>query len=139
MLDCLKSLDPTKGAGPDRIPSHIVIQIAPYIALPLTMIFNQSIQTDQVPEFCKESNVIPIHKKDKKDDVKNYRPISLCNTFSKVFERIISSQIYSYMEKLFINSQHGFIKNRSCITNLLLIQDYISEVLERRSQVMFAI
>ena len=57
------------------------------IALPLRLIF-QSILNDGVfPDDWKKSNAVPFHKKDGKNLIKNYPPISLLPIFSKVFER----------------------------------------------------
>ena len=55
--------------------------------------------------------------------MKNYRPVSLLPIFSKIFEKCIYDKLYSYFEtnNLFTNSQSGFRKGDSCISQLLAI------------------
>ena len=59
----------------------------------------------------KKSNVVPIHKRDSKNLIKSYQPISLLLIFSKVFERLIFNSLFNYFiqNKLFTESQSGFI------------------------------
>ena len=71
----------------------------------------------------KIGNLTPVHKKGDKWNVKNYRPISLLPILSKIFEKCICDSIYSYFEQndLFSACQSGFLKNDSCISQLLSI------------------
>ena len=66
------------------------------LARPLSMIFRMSYDTGVVPKEWRTANVVPVHKKGSKSDVKNYRPISLTSLVSKVFERIVRDKL---MEK----------------------------------------
>ena len=69
----------------------------------------------------KKSNIVPVHKKENKNLIKNYRPISLLPVFSKIYERLIFNSIFSYFIKniLFTRSQCGFLPGDSCISQLL--------------------
>ena len=93
------------------------------IARPLSLIF-QSILNDRVfPDDWKKSNVVSCHKKDSKNLIKNYRPISLLPIFSKVFERLIYNSLYNYFiqNKLLTECQSGFMLGDSCVAQLLSI------------------
>ena len=93
------------------------------IARPLSLIF-QSILNDRVfPDDWKKSNAVSCHKKDSKNLIKNYRPISLLPIFSKVFERLLFNSLYSYFiqKKLFTECQSDFMPSDSCVTQLLSI------------------
>ena len=59
------------------------------LVYPLKLIFKGSIQEGVFPDCWKKDNVVPIHKKESKNLLKNYRPISLLPIFGKIFERII--------------------------------------------------
>jgi len=82
--------------------------------------FHQMV-TGVVPEDWRIANVVPLFKKGKRDLPGNYRPVSLTSVVGKVLERIIRDRIYSYLERneLIGDSQHGFVKGRSCLTNLI--------------------
>jgi hypothetical protein len=54
------------------------------------------------------ANVVPVHKKGSKDDVENYRPISLTSLVMKSFERIIKEELLIRIMPLLDHRQHGF-------------------------------
>ena len=76
------------------------------------------------PDDWKKSNLVPIHKRDSQNLIKNYRPITLLPVFSKVFERPIFNSMFNYsiQNKLFTECQSGFIPRRSCVAQLLPIK-----------------
>ena len=57
------------------------------ITIPFKLIFDQSLKKEKFPEIWKAANVVPVHKKEDKCLVKNYRPTSLLAVFAEVFER----------------------------------------------------
>ena len=71
----------------------------------------------------KKSNVIPIHKKNDKQDIRNYRPVSLLPIFGKIYEKIILNSIFKFLElhNLLSEKQSGFRPNDSCVYQLLSI------------------
>ena len=94
------------------------------IALPLKIIFESAMQSGIYPDQWKKANIIPVHKKNSKNELKNYRPISLLPIFGKIFERCIyDTFMYNYFESnnLLSSCQSGFRKNYSCISQLLAI------------------
>ena len=105
------------------------------IAAPCCHIFNLSIQQGVVPSKWKASNVVPVFKKGDKQDVSNYRPISLLPILSKVMERYIYNKIYPVLKPLIHSSQHGFSSHRSTATQLTMIQNYIGKVMDDGGQV----
>ena len=79
---------------------------------------------------------MPVYKKDEKDHVENYRPISLlCINISKVLERCVLNRINVRLQDLIADCQHGFRSGRSCVTNLLETLDYIGAILDIAGQV----
>ena len=74
---------------------------------------NPSINNGNFPSFLKLANVIPVFKKDCKNSKDNYRPISILKNISKVYERILFSQIELFMNNFFSKFQCGFKKGYS--------------------------
>ena len=85
----------------------------------------------EVPPDWRVANITCIHKKGSKSLSSNYRPVSLTSVACKVLESIIKDHIVSHLKKynLIVESQHGFTKGRSCLTNLLtFLEDVIHSV-----------
>ena len=99
VLDILTNLKPKKAVGIDTIPPLIVKESAHIIAKPLTALINQSIKEDTFPSLAKIASVTPFFKKGDRSLKKNYRPVSVLSTFSKVFEKVIKKQIVCFTNK----------------------------------------
>ena len=71
----------------------------------------------------KKANVVPVHSKEDKMSVKNYRPISLLPIFGKVFERVIYNSLFNCFQsnRLFTRFQSDFLLGDSCTAQLLSI------------------
>ena len=117
----LEKLKEGKSPGPDGIFSTVLRRIKEVIAKPLAYIFNRTIEQGIVPRDWRIANVTPIFKKGRKDEAANYRPVSLTSVVCKILESIIRDRIIDHIDrnKPLKLSQHGFMKNRSCLTNLL--------------------
>ena len=94
---------------------------------PLSIIFHNSLKSSTYPTAWKKANIIPVHKKDNKQFVNNYRPVSLLPVFGKIFENIIFNEIYSFLDrkKLLNTNQSGFQPFDSCVNQLLTITQEI--------------
>ncbi|KFW66388.1 hypothetical protein AS28_06403, partial [Pygoscelis adeliae] len=75
--DLLRHLDAHKSMGPDGIHSRALRELAEELAKPLSIIYQQSWLMGEVPDDWRLANVTPIYKKGRKEDLGNYRPVSL--------------------------------------------------------------
>ncbi|CAM4644234.1 unnamed protein product [Lepidochelys olivacea] len=127
-MDYLEKLDVHKSMGPDALHPRVLKELAAVIAEPLAIIFENSWQTGEVPDDWKKANVVPIFKKGKKEDPGNYRPVSLTSVPGKIMEQVLKEFILKHLEerKVIRNSQHGFTKGKSCLTNLIAFYDKIT-------------
>ena len=66
------------------------------ISLPLQIIFKSMINEGVFPKDWKKSNIVPVHKKESKNLITNYRLISLLPIFSKVFERLVFNALFNF-------------------------------------------
>ena len=130
----LIGLDTSKACGPDGIPARLLKECGQQIAPSLCGIFNQSLSSGQIPTEWKSANITPIHKKDSKEPAENYRPISLLPIVSKVLERCVFNCLYDHVNNLITPLQHGFLRNRSCVTQLLSVLHTIGRNLDKNIQ-----
>ncbi|CAM5088463.1 unnamed protein product [Eretmochelys imbricata] len=124
----LEKLDEHKSMGPDVLHPRLQKELADVIAEPLAIIFENSWRLGEVPDDWKKANVVPIFKKGKKEDLGNYRPVSLTSVPGKIMEQVLKESILKHLEerKVIRNSQHGFTKGKSCLTNLIAFYDEIT-------------
>ena len=108
---------PNKGSsGVDNINNILLKKIANEIATPLTHLVNSSIEQGVFPDIMKCALVIPLYKAKSREEVTNYRPISLLMTLSKVIEKVVYKRVYNYLHSTgqLYESQYGFRNNHSC-------------------------
>ena len=79
----------------------------------------------------------PLHKKGTKEKAENYCPISLTSQICKTFESLIRDHLVEHLEvnRLIRDSQHGFRKGRSCLTNLLTFLDKVTRAVDEGNSV----
>ncbi|GAB0208172.1 mitochondrial enolase superfamily member 1 [Grus japonensis] len=125
--DLLHHLDTHKSMGLDGIHPRVLRELAEVLTKPLSIIYQQSWLTREVPVDWRLANVMPIHKKGWKEDPGNYRPVSLTSVLGKVMEQIILSAITQHVQdtQVIRPSQHGFMKGRSCLSNLISFYDQV--------------
>ena len=121
VIQSVSKLQDNKAAGVDGLNSTFVKKCIEGISRPVTEIFKESIRTGEIPQDWRDAYVTAIFKKGVKTDPGNYRPVSLTSQICKMLEKIIKEEIVSYLEEneLLKDTQHGFRRGRSCLTNLL--------------------
>ena len=108
-------------AGVDGIPPKQLKEIVEQISTPLAKLFNLSLEEGIVRLEWKEANITPLFKKGSRNKPKNYRPVSLTSVVCKLLKTLIRDHMVEFLVKhnLINTSQHGFLKARSILTNLL--------------------
>ena len=127
-LSIINKLKSKNSSGKDEISNKLLKSIKDEIAKPLTIIINQSLKTGIFPEALKIAKVKPLYKKGDNFCLNNYRPISLLPTISKIFERVMFTQLYSYLNahNLLSEQQYGFRSQHSTELACVKLVDYIT-------------
>ena len=126
-----------KSPGVDGISPKILKETVEQISTPLAHVFNMSLKEGIVPFEWKEANIIPLFKKGSRNKSVNYRPVSLTSVICKLLETIIRDHMMDFLikHKLINPSQHGFLKAKSCLTNLLCFLEEITKWVDDGSPV----
>ena len=118
--------------GPDGIPARVYKVAGDILAHPLSMIFNVSMSSGEVPRDWKEALIKPILKKGSRAKASNYRPISLTCVASRLMERCLKREIMDHLvgNELLNSHQHGFRTKKSTLSNLLEYSEAITEAVD---------
>jgi hypothetical protein len=137
VLRKLSELNVSKSMGPDSLHPKLLFELKLELVKPLTRLFNLSIESGKIPHDWKDANVTPIFKKGGRDKPENYRPISLTSIVGKLLESIVKDFLVEHLDKfkLINDSQHGFRKGRSCLTNLLDFMETVTKKLDEGDSV----
>ena len=129
----LNELNVNKSPGPDLLHARVLKEVGPSIVKPLHVIFSQSIKQGKVPVAWKLASVTPVYKnKGSKNDITNYRPISLTSIASRIMESIIRDGLMEYMKEkdLLSSNQFGFTTGRSTVLQLLTVLDKWTKIID---------
>jgi len=133
IIAIIKTLKNSTSLGLDKIPSNIIKFGSEIISSPLADIINCTLRTCIFPNSLKAAKVMPIFKSGDSSQLSNYRPISILNSFSKIFEKIISNRLLNFLNKnqFFYSQQFGFRQNHSTSSALIAFNEYITNALDR--------
>ena len=125
----IKKMRDNKSPGVDGIVPKLLMEGVEQISTPLAKLFNLSLEEGIVPSEWKEANITPLFRKGSRNKPKNYRPVSLTSVVCKLLETLIRDHMVEFLvkHKLINISQHGFLKARSCLTNLLCFSEEITK------------
>ena len=133
----INTMKDNKSPGVDGIPPKLLVETVEQIIIPLARVFNLSLKERVVPFEWKEANIIPLFKKGSRNKSENSRPVSLTSVICKLLERLIIDHMVDFLvrHKLLNSSQHGFLKARSCLTNMLCFLEEITKWIDEGSPV----
>ena len=135
--DLIQNLNPNKSTGSDGISPRLLKAAGVSIVPSLTRLINLSLSLNRVPDMWKNANIIPLHKKEDKDKLNNYRPVSILPVPSKILERIIFKHVYNFFHEhnLLTNHQSGFRPSDSTINQLAYLYHTFSEALDKKKEI----
>jgi hypothetical protein len=133
VINIVSALQNKQSFGFDCIPVNIMKSCISYIAEPIAVIINSSLDTGVFPDILKVAKVCPIFKSGDKSDFQNYRPISVLPSFSKIFEKVVQNRLLSYLHNndILCKNQFGFRKKHSAYMALIDMYDKISLAIDK--------
>ena len=125
-LNCYKSM------GPDDIHPKLLKSLSndPSFVNAVVQLFRKCTDSGILPKIWKTANVTALFKSGSKKEALNYRPVSLTCVICKIYEQLLRSSILDFLEDSIEPNQHGFVRNKSCLTNLLETYDCVINLLE---------
>ena len=117
----IHNLDKKKACQESDIPVKIIKDNIDIFSEFILHNFNNSIFDATFPSELKKADVTPIFKKKDRNNVENYRPVSILPNFSKIYERCLYDQMYKYFNHILSKWQCGFRKGFSTQHYLLVM------------------
>lgn len=133
IFSVVKMMNNKRSFGYDGVPMTLIKRHFIHIVKPVCFLINSAFRSGIFPDALKKSIVMPSYKKNDKNDLSNYRPISLITSFAKIFEKILSNRILKFFRKFNVltTKQHGFTENKSTDTVIFEFLQCITLSLER--------
>ena len=133
IIDIVNSMSNSTSAGIDEVSINILKSVICCIAKPLSIIINLCIMNGIFPEKMKIAKVCPILKSGPNNEFCNYRPISVLPSFSKIYEKIISKRLLSFIElhNIFSPSQYGFRKKHSTYMAIMKFHEKVTKAIDK--------
>ena len=133
IVEKIATLKNNSAPGPDHFPVLLLKNCKKELSKPLYIMFRHSLDHADIAPIHKHGIICPVLKPNSNRHLpKSYRPISLTSHIIKIFEKIISSAIIQHLSdnNLLPTNQHGFLKGRSTLSQLLNQIETITKVIE---------
>ena len=134
VFEALSTLDTSKAMGIDSIGPKILKRCALALYKPLHHLFLLSLSQHSLPSDWRVHLIIPVFKSGDKSSVRNYRPISLLCSVSKILEKPIYDKIIPFVSTSISSCQFGFRPKHSSTQQLLSFLNTVHTILDTHSQ-----
>lgn len=118
-----------KAEGTDNIPAELLKWTGDKVNSCIAKLFNNVLQSQEIPQSWHESLLCPIFKRGKRDDLKNYRPISITISMYKLFMKILTERLSVIVTEteLLHQKQSAFQKEHSTAERIIEVNEVIKD------------
>ena len=115
LSSALKRMSGSRAVGYDGVSLQLIARCFPVVGPHVLRVINRSLVTGKVPTLWKYAKVIPIHKAGDVSQPCNFRPISILSVVSKLAEKLVSTQLMTYLtdNHVLSPSQYAYRPNHS--------------------------
>lgn len=133
----INNLKTNASAGYDNIKVKVIKRLKAVLAPTIAKIINNNIKQGIFPDELKVARITPLYKGGNKQDLNNYRPVSVLPVFSKIYEKVIHQRLITFLEdiKFLKAGQNGFRERRSTLTAATDLLSFIYGNLEKKRNV----
>ncbi len=121
VVSAAKLMSSKKSPGLDGL-SPAIFKAVPELCEQLVDVLHNSEHTGIWPTDMKSALIRPLFKKGDRDDIGNYRPISLLNVDHKIASKAMSMRLLKHMDKIVTPHQAGFVPKRSTHQNAIILK-----------------
>ena len=128
-LKRVRSLARNKAPGKDGIPNEILMNLPEDLPDALHSLCILRYLLGSTPARCKQSQTVLLFKKEDPLDIRNYRPIALADTMTKLYTGLLAECMTDFAEyhDILSSSQEGFRRDKGTARQLLMMQNVLSD------------
>ena len=136
----MKSMKRNKSPGLDGMNIEFYEHFWPLLGGLLVDVFNESFENGILPNSQRSAVLSLIFKKDDKEDIANYRPISLTNVDYRILAFVLARRLQRVIDSILSHDQTAYVRNRYMGYNIRLVEDVIEyyEQMQKRSIIFMA-
>ena len=123
MKEITCNMKTNKAIGHDLIPARAVKDSAEVLCEPYCTLFNYILDVGKIPKQWKKGEITPVYKKDCSLSKDNYRPLTILQSLSKVFETLIHSRVSPWFRNILHKFMFAYRKQHGCDTVLLSLPE----------------
>ncbi|GBG74652.1 hypothetical protein CBR_g19060 [Chara braunii] len=138
LQEAVKSMARGKTPGDDGLPMEFYEATWDQIGPILLKLFNNVLEGGRLTEDMCRGTITLIYKKGDKQNVRNWRPISLLNVSYKILAKALSRRLAKILPDLVRADQGAFVKGRSIAENILVAMGALEVISKEKRQVMVA-
>ena len=128
LSSAVAGLSNNKSPGPDGLTAEFYVKFWPRLGPILLQVYNQSLADGELPDSLKESATKVIFKKGDRQNLKNWRPISLLNVDYKIFSKALSLRLAKVLGSIVSPDQTCSVPGRSIVSNLVALRDSLDYI-----------
>ena len=135
-----KQLRTGASAGPDLMLNEFLKNGSTELLTYIYNLFNRIFEIGYFPENWSDGFIIPVFKKGDKNEVSNYRGITLLSTVGKLFTRILNNRLNDWADQynVYVEAQAGFRKNMGTVDNIFILNCLITHCLNKNERLYCA-
>jgi hypothetical protein len=118
--DALFQIGPLKAPGPDGFPVRFFQRNWEALREDVTRVVQQFFVSGVMPVGVNDTTIVLLPKKYEPENLKNFRPISLCNVIYKVVSKCLVNRIHPILQDLIKPVQRAFVLGRMIMDNALI-------------------
>ena len=136
----IKQLRTGASAGPDLMLNEFLKNGSTELLTYIYNLFNRIFEIGYFPENWSDGFIIPVFKKGDKNEVSNYRGITLLSTVGKLFTRILNNRLNDWADQynVYVEAQAGFRKNMGTVDNIFILNCLITHCLNKNERLYCA-
>ena len=132
----IKQLKTGKSSGMDQISNEMLKAGQSRLLAPLCKLFNGILTSGRYPSQWASGRIMSLHKKGDVSDPANYRGITMSSCLGKLFNSILNSRLYAFMEKnnIIPQEQIGFKRNHRTADHIFILKNLLESYKKKRKQ-----